>query len=337
MKYPFRNLVFEGGGVKGIAYAGAMEVLESKNILQQITRVGGTSAGAINALLVGLNYSAEDTRRILFNMDFNAFMDDQWGVLRDLWRLIRFFGWNKGDVLRNWFGDLVAQKTGNPNSTFKEIHESGEKEAFRALYFVGTNLSTGTLEVFSYENTPDMPIADAVRISMSIPLYFAAVRRNRQVFVDGGVLNNYPVKMFDRASYVERHSVKKAYYEADNAQSGQNHDPHVYNCETLGFRLDSNSQIKFFVEKTQPVSRPISNVMVFLKQLIGVLLNAQDAQHLHSDDWQRTIYIDTLGIGTTEFSLTEQKKQSLIESGKKGAAAYFKWYDDPQSTPANRV
>ena len=47
MDYPFRNLVFEGGGVKGIAYVGTMRVLESKGILQNISRVGGTSAGAI--------------------------------------------------------------------------------------------------------------------------------------------------------------------------------------------------------------------------------------------------------------------------------------------------
>lgn len=57
MAYHFRNLVFEGGGVKGIAYVGAMEVLEEKGILKNITRVGGTSAGAINALLAGLNYT----------------------------------------------------------------------------------------------------------------------------------------------------------------------------------------------------------------------------------------------------------------------------------------
>ena len=44
----FRNLVFEGGGVKGIAYAGAVAVLEDKGILPGIRRVAGTSAGAIS-------------------------------------------------------------------------------------------------------------------------------------------------------------------------------------------------------------------------------------------------------------------------------------------------
>ncbi len=53
MTYQFRNLVFEGGGVKGIAYVGAIKVLEEKGIMPNIVRVGGTSAGAINAVLRG--------------------------------------------------------------------------------------------------------------------------------------------------------------------------------------------------------------------------------------------------------------------------------------------
>ncbi|MCK4777349.1 MAG: patatin-like phospholipase family protein, partial [Actinomycetia bacterium] len=62
MAYHFRNLVFEGGAVKGVAYIGAMQVLKSKGILKDIVRIGGTSAGAINALLFGLNYSPEETK-----------------------------------------------------------------------------------------------------------------------------------------------------------------------------------------------------------------------------------------------------------------------------------
>jgi len=80
MEYHFRNLVFEGGGVKGIAYVGALEVLKSKGILQNINRVGGTSAGAINALLLGLNYSPTETKNILSKLNFKNFLDDSWGV-----------------------------------------------------------------------------------------------------------------------------------------------------------------------------------------------------------------------------------------------------------------
>jgi len=76
MAYNFRNLVFEGGGVKGIAYVGAMDVLKEKGILEQIQRVGGTSAGAINATLFALGFSNAEQHRILSKLNFKNFLDD---------------------------------------------------------------------------------------------------------------------------------------------------------------------------------------------------------------------------------------------------------------------
>jgi NTE family protein len=67
------------------------------------------------------------------------------------------------------------------------------------------------------------------------------------------------------------------------------------------------------------------------------VLESQNDTHLHSDDWQRTIYIDNLGVSTTDFNLPNEKKQELEESGSKGADVYFKWFDDPASQPVNRV
>ena len=72
MAYHFRNLVFEGGGVKGIAYVGAMQVLEEKSILADIQRVGGTSVGAINALLFALGYDNNEQRDILWKLSLSV-------------------------------------------------------------------------------------------------------------------------------------------------------------------------------------------------------------------------------------------------------------------------
>ena len=105
---------------------------------------------------------------------------------------------------------------------------------------------------------PDMPVAEAVRISMSIPLFFTAKKRVhpqmgfRCVYVDGGVLNNFPVKLFDRKKYVVdlQKFCEVDYYQAVNKNSGGN--PYVYNKETLGFRLDSKSEIAVFDEGMPP-------------------------------------------------------------------------------------
>ena len=71
-----KNLVFKGGGVLGIAYVGVIEVLEQKQILQQIQSIAGTSAGAIIATLLSLKYNAAEVFNVLQSTDFNSFGDN---------------------------------------------------------------------------------------------------------------------------------------------------------------------------------------------------------------------------------------------------------------------
>ncbi|UCE64155.1 MAG: patatin-like phospholipase family protein, partial [Nitrospirota bacterium] len=128
MTYHFRNLVFEGGGVKGIAYVGAMKVLEEEGILPDIKRVGGTSAGAINATLFALGFTNIQVRNILKKLDFNNFMDDSWGAIRDTKRLVNRFGWYKGDFFHEWISGHIKKKLGDPNATFQDLKEDKKPE-----------------------------------------------------------------------------------------------------------------------------------------------------------------------------------------------------------------
>lgn len=330
MTYPFRNMVFEGGGVKGIAYVGCMQVLEKEDILKNINRVGGTSAGSINALLFAAGFSNQETLKVLSKLDFNDFKDDTWGVLRDMNRLKDEFGWYKGDYFREWIGELLKQKTGHSNITFKALKEHTGKE----LFVYASNLSTNFGEVYSPEHTPRMRVVDAVRRSMSIPLFFRAVRDDREdVFVDGGVINNYPVKLFDREKYLEDGSLIRTpqYYEEENkvlAIKSPKSSPYIYNKETLGFRLDSAKEIGVFRDGQEPRHNEIDHFLDYTMQLINTVLAVQDSQHLHDDDWHRTVYIDSLGVGTTDFDLNDTRKKELVASGKKAAENYLKWWSD---------
>lgn len=341
MSYHFRNLIFEGGGVKGIAYVGAMQTLKQAGILSDIQRVGGTSAGAINATLFALGFSNAEQSKILKKLDFNNFMDDSWGAVRDTDRLINKFGWYKGDFFHEWVGKLIKKKLGTPNATFRDLKESQKKD----LYVYGTNLSTRFGEVFSYEHTPTTRIADAVRISMSIPLFFAAVRNARNdVYVDGGVLNNYPVKLFDRKKYIVESgqstmSNNTTYYDKENSKflkNNPNSSPYVFNKQTLGLRLDSKQEIGAFRDGKEAQHHKVDDFFDYIKALITTILESQGNMHLHGDDWQRTIYIDTLGVGTTDFDISDAMKKKLEASGKKGADKYFKWFDSDKSDPVNR-
>ncbi len=276
MQYHFRNLVFEGGGVGGIAYVGAMAVLEQKEILQHIDRVGGTSAGAINAVLLGLNYSIDETKEVVWGLDFNNFMDDSWGFVRDVKRLVEEFGWYRGDFFRDWIGKIIQAKTGDRNSTFADLHRQKSDKSFRDLYIIGTNLSTRLSEIFSHEHTPDVCVADAVRISMSIPLFFTAMRGHHgDVYVDGGVLRNYPVKLFDRERFVTRSGRRTEYYEERNRElvaSADTEIRYIYNKETLGFRLDSAKETAVLRDHVEPEHQRIDDFFSYAWALVETVL-----------------------------------------------------------------
>jgi NTE family protein len=343
MPSQFRNLIFEGGGVKGIAYVGAMQVLQQRGVLDGVKRVGGASAGAINALIFGLGYGIEEQQQIMRSAEFRKFMDSSFGVIRDIRRLAKDFGWYKGDFFSGWVGDLVRQKLGSEQATFADLKASGRPD----VYMIGTNLSTGFSEVFSYERHPGMSVAQAVRISMSIPLFFAAVRHGprQDVYVDGGVMLNYPVKLFDRMRYIDRAEADEAarettYYNKENARFGlarPGRSPYVYNRQTLGIRLDTQDEIGLYRYDEPLVGKPIRRFDDYAKALVKSLMNVQENVHLHGDDWQRTVYVNTLDVGTTDFDITREKQDALVEQGITGTENYFAWFENPDESPVNRV
>ena len=343
MTIQFRNLVFEGGGVKGIAYIGAMKVMKQHGALEHISRVGGTSAGAINALIYALSYDLSEQNDILARTNFAEFKDSSSWFISNIRRLTKKFGWYKGDYFASWIGDLIKDKLGKRDATFKDLKDSGRPD----LYVIGTNLTTRYAEVFSHERHADMPLATAVRISMSIPLFFASVLygSRKDVYVDGGVIRNYPVKLFDREKYIdmknEAYAVRRIkYYDNENKiflKEKPGRSPYVYNKQTLGLRLDTREEIALFRYNEPPKGKLIEGFTDYAGALFGSVMQVQNNQHLHSDDWQRTIYIDTLDVGTTEFGLIEKEKDGLVDSGSKCAEKYFVWFEDVKESPVNRI
>ena len=321
--------------MKGIAYVGALEVLEREGILQDIKRVAGTSAGAMMAVMVGLRYTADEVKEKLWKLNFMNFLDSSFGIVRDTKRLIDEYGWYKGEYFRNLIADLIEEKTGNGEMTFKELADT---KKFRDIYLVGVDLSTGISKTFCNDKVSGgMKVADAARISMSIPLFFASVKRGGHVYVDGGLLDNYSIKTFDQVDFVDdkKHNIRRTeYYEKLNtrkavqAKIGDNH--YIYNKETLGFRLDAKEDISMYLSHTETVRNPINTFFTYSKALITTLIDFQDNVHLHSDDWQRTVYIDTLGVRAIDFDISDVKKQKLLDSGRQYTEAYLEWYNNEE-------
>lgn len=324
MNYNFRNLVFEGGGVKGIAYGGALDILDQMNILSNITRVAGTSAGAINAVLVALGYSSQEVSKIIAETDFKDF-EHRKAFLSSLYGFFKDYGWFSGDAFQEWIGKLIKDKTGSKDFTFGELYNAVEtsQKSFKLLYIIATNLTKQTAEIFSHEKTPDIPISYAARMSMSIPLYFRSVRKFDDIMVDGGVSYNYPVNLFDNLKYLS--NPKNA------GLSIADEKGYVFNYETLGFRLDSRESIKYYRDDWESVPIEIKGIKDYALGLLNFMMEMANKGHLQPNDWNRTIFIDILDVKTTDFNLSEEKINELITSGQNCTKEYFKWRDtDPE-------
>lgn len=303
-KYPFTNLVFRAGGVKGIGYAGAIQALEEKGITDQIVRIAGSSAGSITAVALSLGYSAAQNNQILSNTHFSSFMDG-W---KNPFRLLRKYGLYKGIAYLEWMKTLI-NGTVIPNApnhgftgdaTFKDFKDAGCKD----VYIMATDLNMKTIKEFSYEKTPTVSVAEACRASMAIPAFFPAWKftnnnPDNHVYVDGGVLDLFPINFFD----------------GDRFTDGKEE----VNDKTMGLYLTNTNQV---VKDDQ---LDYGHFIKWVKDLFGSALNEQIFQFLNTpEQLDRTVLIDDLGLPGTDFNLSDADQKALV---KNGYDATKKWLD----------
>lgn len=336
MIYPFRNLVLQGGGVRAFAYHGMLRVLEEKGILPQIERVGGSSAGAITAMLLSFRHDAQTTIDLFNSFDFQrvtvrendtdapvmemrtrASIESRLRRVRQnanaLNRLLWHYGWYSYDYPQQWLHEVIAAHCdGNPRATFREFLARG----FRDLYVVVTNISRHRPEIFSAETTPDVAVADAVIMSGLIPLYFEAVQFDGQRFgrgdyyADGGVMYNYPLHIFDQARYAKN---------PGNFRYG-------VNWETLGCRLVRP-------QEHEEKRHEITNIMDYVQNVFEAMADAQQVIHANNPpDRLRTINIPDCGVSTTDFHIVPAKDPiywEMVQAGEQAARAYLDDYRLP--------
>jgi|SRR5437667_2135376 NTE family protein len=300
--------VFEGGGVKGIALVGAASEIEAAGY--EFVNLAGTSAGAIVATLLAAGYSAAEVKQTINNIDFSTFEDPNLiGHIPYVGALIdEIFnrGLYKGDVFLNLMRDLLAKKGIH---TFRDLiqPEFADDDRYRfKVRLVASDISHGRMlvlpqDVRDYGIAPeDLEVALAMRMSMSIPFFFEPVKLKESYIVDGGLLSNFPIELFDSAGVPE--------------------------WPTFGFKLVLSGQ----ADPTHLVQHPISGPISELAALFFTAMEAHDAYYLTNDKFVRTITIDSLGVGGTDFTLTPDKKEALYQSGVSAAKTFLDHWDFQQ-------
>jgi len=300
--YNYENLVFEGGGVRGAAYAGCVQVLAEKRVLHNIKRVAGTSAGSITAGLLAVGAGSEGLTEAIETVKFGNFIKDFGWIFGDIYRLFKRYGLHTGDPFVKKLKSYIKQYTQNPNLTFAELEALVQKEPhkYKSLTVAASNITNQCAELFDHKHTPNVPIWKAIRCSMSIPFVFEPYKVNGNYYMDGGLGWIYPIDVYDKR-------------DKDNNQ--------VYNPKTLGFYLESPNQMKDPTFKPTPAT--INSLKSAGSAMLNFLYTASNAKHIDFADHKRTVFVNDLGIPSTEFDISEKDKNRLIAEGRKATEAFF--------------
>ncbi|HST54542.1 MAG TPA: patatin-like phospholipase family protein [Solirubrobacteraceae bacterium] len=302
--------VFQGGGVKGLALVGALlefadQAAHPDSYVDRWMQVAGTSAGAIIAAYIACGHDAAQTQTLVQAAPYASFQD--WGaggeILGGGLNLLRVHGLAHGKVFHDWFRRAID------GQTFGDVKRAG-----RTLKMIATDITRREMlllpdDLCSYRLAgSDQPIdpdafeiADAVRMSMSIPYFFQPIELvhhetgKPSTIVDGGVLSNFPVWIFD----------------VDDRDATR---------PTFGFRLVGGKSVGGGM---QHLLHTLGWAAEMGSDIFHTANEAWDKRFASKSTRVRTCTVSAGTIGTTEFDLDDAGKRWLLDSGHDAAKAFL--------------
>lgn len=287
----YADAVIEGGGVKGIGLVGAIYEAESRGYKWK--RLAGTSAGAMIAALLAAGYTAKELKEEIINLDYKKFIQKKGlqhiPVMGNFINLWRYLGIYSGDYIEEWTRERLLAKGVR---TFEDLDKT--------LYIIASDITSGEMlvlpkDISRYGIDPcSLDVATAVRMSTGIPYFFQPAKikaKNKKIdycIVDGGLLSNFPVWIFD-----------------------QQHAPR---WPTFGFRLVSEK-----TGKPNSIFGPFSLGFA----LISTMIEAHDTRHIQEEDYVRTVLVPGLDVRATDFDITKEKSDELFSVGVRAGKIFF--------------
>ena len=311
------DLVLEGGGVKGIGLVGAYSALCDADYT--FHRIAGSSAGAIVGALIAAGMEPEELETVMRTVDYGRFQDE--GFIDHLGRVGKGLsvlfekGIYEGRYLHVWLDGLL---TGLGKRTFGDLRIDDQdsslppERAYR-LVVMTSDVTRGVLVRLPWDypryglKPDDQLVADAVRASMSIPFFFEPVRFKgrddagkevRSFMVDGGMLSNFPIEVFDRT------------------------DGERPRWPTFGIKLSA--------KPTAPVIQrfEVKGALGLARAMVGTMTGFHDQMHIDDPSvLARTMFVDTGTVRATDFDLDEPTQNLLFDGGRRGAGKFLKEWD----------
>ncbi len=187
----YRHMVISGGSLKVLSVIGCLKYLSEKNLMDNIITFVGTSGGSILCLMLVCGFDIVEMIDFLYHkindeslLQFKA---------EECLEIFNTFGINSGQIIIDVVEAILMKKFNKKDMTFMELGKQTGKD----LVVTVSNLTTEKCEFFSMNTKPNMSIVTAIRISCSVPMIFSPVVIDNQIYVDGGIFNNFPINYFD--------------------------------------------------------------------------------------------------------------------------------------------
>lgn len=246
-------LVISGGAIKGFSGLGSLKCILDNNISSSFNTLAGSSVGAIICFLYNIGYSPQDQYDILEQIDFTQLIKyiEPENLLLD-----PYFAISSAEPIMYAVYKFMKNKNINKNITFSQLYAITKIN----LIITGTCLNDITLKYFSHTTTPDMQILKAIRITISIPFIFRPYQYEGKLWVDGGVMNNFPIDLFnDRLDDVIGIYLDNIYDSIDEIEEIQDYFMRVFSCVFRGLNYNKIELFKKYFVHIKTISKHTTN------------------------------------------------------------------------------
>lgn len=302
----YENIIFEGGGVKGYAYIGAIEALEKLNKIKSLKRFAGSSIGSIFAVLLCLGFTSKELIKHLENLSF-SYINNNCGV-SNAYKIWNQYGINNITKIKDKLSKIIKCKV-DPHTNLKNLYRKTKKD----LVIVTCCLNRELPVYLHHSKYPNVTLIDALICSISIPIVFPPQKHKfidstEDFYIDGGLVDNYPIWVFN---------------DIDKLYSGKLYDIDKCNIPetTLGIKLLSSNERgnkQVFVGR-----KKINSIGTFLSAMVNTL-SIQIERNIISDSYlQQTININTGEISFIDFEINCDNINKLKKTGYNSVLKYF--------------
>jgi predicted acylesterase/phospholipase RssA len=271
-----------------------LEILE----IPRFRNISSSSAGAIIAGMLAVGASADYITDTFMNLDFEKFIQSsssfsylQGTVVAGLWNLRTIKGWCDGNDFLQWYSNIIESLCGDANITLAGVHKRYGGRL--VITTVALHPKRGIVYM-DWRTHGHVPLVLAVRMSMSIPGLFQPAEFEGQKYIDGGVLDNYPIKAFHR-----------------NTLLSDSITPN-----TIGVLLMTSKEIKRNY-------KPVDSAQGYISAILDCYMNQTQAITLDKRDWDRTIKVNCRSTNSFDFGISISEKTELLTDGANAVLDYF--------------